>query len=27
VGLKEMRTDGYQKLVDKWVEATGEFPG
>ena len=26
-GLKEMRTDGYQKLVDKWVKATGEFPG
>jgi hypothetical protein len=25
-GLKEMRTDEYQQLVDKWVEATGEFP-
>ena len=26
-GLKEMRTEDYQKLVDKWVEATGEFRG
>ena len=26
-GLKEMRTEDYQKLVDKWVEATGKFPG
>ena len=26
-GLPEMRTQDYQKLVDKWVEATGEFPG
>ena len=26
-GLKEVRTDEYQKLVDKWVEATGAFPG
>ena len=26
-GLKEMRTDEYQKLVDKWVDATGSFPG
>ena len=26
-GLKEMRTDEYQKLIDKWVEATGAFPG
>jgi hypothetical protein len=26
-GLKEIRTDGYQKLVDKWIEATGQFPG
>jgi hypothetical protein len=25
--LPEMRTRDYQKLVDKWVEATGEFPG
>ena len=24
---KEIRTDEYQKLVDKWVEATGSFPG
>ena len=22
-----MRTEDYQKLVDKWVEATGSFPG
>ena len=26
-GLPEMRTDEHQKLVDKWVEATGSFPG
>lgn len=26
-GLPEYRTDEYQKLVDKWVEATGQFPG
>lgn len=26
-GLKEMRTDEYQKLIDKWVDATGTFPG
>ena len=26
-GLPEKRTEDYQPLVDKWVEATGEFPG
>jgi hypothetical protein len=26
-GLKEMRTEDYPVLVDKWVEATGSFPG
>ena len=26
-GLPEMRTGDYQKLVDKWVDATGEVPG
>ena len=26
-GLKEVRTDEYQALVDKWVDATGSFPG
>jgi hypothetical protein len=26
-GLPEKRTDEYQALVDKWVEATGEFSG
>ena len=26
-GLPEYRTDEYQKLVDKWVAATGKFPG
>ena len=26
-GLPEIRTADYQKLVDKWVEATGKFPG
>lgn len=25
-GLPEIRTDEHQKLVDKWVEATGSFP-
>jgi hypothetical protein len=26
-GLKEIRTDEHQKLVDKWVAGTGSFPG
>jgi len=26
-GLPEIRTADYQKLVDKWVETTGAFPG
>jgi len=26
-GLPEMRTEDYPLLVNKWVEATGEFPG
>ncbi len=26
-GLPEKRTDEYQPLVDKWVKATGSFPG
>ena len=26
-GLPEIRTEDYPKLVDKWVEATGSFPG
>jgi hypothetical protein len=26
-GLPEVRTDEHQKLVEKWVEATGSFPG
>ena len=26
-GLPEYRIDQYQKLVDKWIEATGAFPG
>ncbi|HZU50735.1 MAG TPA: GFA family protein [Sphingomicrobium sp.] len=26
-GLSEIRTADYEKLVDKWIEATGEFPG
>ena len=26
-GLKEIRTDEHQKLVDRWVGATGSFPG
>jgi hypothetical protein len=25
-GLPEYRTDTYQKLIDKWVEATGKMP-
>ena len=25
--LPEMRTEDYQQLVDKWVDATGKFPG
>ena len=25
--LPEKRTEEYQPLVDKWVEATGTFPG
>jgi hypothetical protein len=25
--LPEQRTDTYQKLIDKWVDATGKFPG
>jgi len=25
-GLKEMRTDEHQPLVDKWIAATGEMP-
>ena len=25
-GLSEIRTEDYQKLVDRWIEATGEFP-
>lgn len=25
--LPQKRTDQYQKLVDRWVEATGRFPG
>ena len=25
-GLPEMRTENYQKLVDKWVAATGKVP-
>ncbi|CAN5216984.1 GFA family protein [soil metagenome] len=25
-GLPEYRTDQYQKLIDKWVEATGRIP-
>jgi hypothetical protein len=25
--LPEIRTEDYQKLVDKWVDATGSFPG
>ena len=26
-GLPEIRTEDYPKLVDKWVDATGSFPG
>ena len=26
-GLPEQRSDSYQRLVDKWVDATGKFPG
>ena len=26
-GLPEIRTEEHEKLVDKWVEATGTFPG
>jgi hypothetical protein len=26
-GLPEKRTDEYQPLIDKWVAATGSFPG
>jgi hypothetical protein len=26
-GLPEKRTEDYQQLVQKWVEATGAFPG
>ena len=26
-GLPEKRTEDYQPLVDKWIEATGKFPG
>ncbi|MFL6728136.1 MAG: GFA family protein [Sphingomicrobium sp.] len=26
-GLKEMRTDEHQLLIDKWAAATGSFPG
>ena len=26
-GLPEKRTEEYKPLVDKWVEATGKFPG
>jgi hypothetical protein len=26
-GLPEKRTEDYQALVEKWVEATGKFPG
>jgi hypothetical protein len=26
-GLPEKRTDEYQPLVDRWVNATGKFPG
>jgi hypothetical protein len=26
-GLPEQRTDEYQKLKDKWIDATGSFPG
>ncbi|MEO6434077.1 MAG: GFA family protein [Sphingomicrobium sp.] len=26
-GVKEVRTDEYPALVDKWIAATGKFPG
>ena len=26
-GLPEIRTQDYRMLVNKWIEATGEFPG
>jgi hypothetical protein len=26
-GLPETRTADYQKLVDKWVDEAGSFPG
>ena len=26
-GLPEKRTEDYQALVERWIEATGEFPG
>jgi hypothetical protein len=26
-GLPEQRTDTYQKLVDKWIDEAGSFPG
>ncbi|MFL6857169.1 MAG: GFA family protein [Allosphingosinicella sp.] len=26
-GLPETRTDEYQPLIDKWIAATGSFPG
>lgn len=26
-GLPEYRTEDYQQLVDKWIDATGSFPG
>jgi hypothetical protein len=26
-GLPETRTDQYQPLIDKWIAATGSFPG
>ena len=25
-GLKEIRTEEHQKLVDKWIAATGKLP-
>lgn len=27
LGLPEKRTEDYPPVVDKWIEATGEFPG
>jgi hypothetical protein len=26
-GLPEIRPQDYRVLVDRWIEATGEFPG